>query len=346
MKAGSANSSAEPVKCVVWDLDNTIWDGTLAEDLEVLLRPSTLKQLHTLDRRGIVQSIASRNDPMMATTRLAEAGILDMFVCLQIGWRPKSESIRTISRVLDIGTHAIAFVDDDPYELSEVSAVLPDVRCIRAGTAFVDSTEFVPDVVTADAARRRSLYKDEASRRTAQERSGQTPDEFRRGLGLRLLVRPAALEDLARCAELVNRTHQLNSTGYTFDHKQLAGFVTNEDHLLLVAELSDRFGHYGTIGLVLIEQHALEWTIKLLLLSCRVLSRGITSTLINHVRRLAKARDVQLLAEMIPTERNRAMFVAFTFNGFGIAARSATVTRLVADLGPIPEDDYVTVVPA
>src|SRR4051794_38685076 len=100
------------VKCVVWDLDGTVWDGTLLEGDEVRVRPSVVEAIETLSDRGVLNSIASRNDHDLAKAKLAEAGIEDHFVYPQINWQPKSKSIAEIAERLNIGIDALAFVDD------------------------------------------------------------------------------------------------------------------------------------------------------------------------------------------------------------------------------------------
>jgi methoxymalonate biosynthesis protein len=121
------------VKCLVWDLDNTLWQGTLAEDDQVSLTSSTRELIITLDARGILQSVASKNDHDHAWARLEEFGVAEYFVLPHIGWAAKSESVRAIADGLNFDYRTVAFVDDQPTERAEVSFHLPDVRCYPAG---------------------------------------------------------------------------------------------------------------------------------------------------------------------------------------------------------------------
>lgn len=122
---------AEKVKCVVWDLDNTLWNGTLIEtdnpeDLKI--RPGVLEIIHELDQRGIIQSIASKNDMDVAWPVVEKLGIAEYFLYPQIHWNAKSDSIRQIAKALNIGIDTFAFIDDSNFERMQVQSALPQVR--------------------------------------------------------------------------------------------------------------------------------------------------------------------------------------------------------------------------
>lgn len=115
------------IKCVVWDLDGTIWSGVLLEDDSVELRDSIKGIISELDQRGILQSIASRNKEDMVLNKLKEFQLDQFFLYPQIGWDNKSDSIKEIAMCLNIGTNSIAFVDDQTFELEEVNYNFPEV---------------------------------------------------------------------------------------------------------------------------------------------------------------------------------------------------------------------------
>src|SRR5262245_60645516 len=119
---GGGSDGGGPVKCVVWDLDDTLWSGVLLEDREVRPRPDALR---ALDARGIRQSVASRNDPAVALGKLRELGVLEYFLHPQIHWDAKSSSVRAISEALNLGLDSLVFVDDQPFERDEVRSALP-----------------------------------------------------------------------------------------------------------------------------------------------------------------------------------------------------------------------------
>src|SRR5438477_200003 len=118
-------ATSKSVKCLVWDLDNTLWNGVLAEDAEVVVPDEHKTILKNLDERGILQSIASRNDLERVSEILEANGIASYFLYPQVNWGSKCESIKRIAQSLNIGIDAIAFVDDDAFERGEVAFELP-----------------------------------------------------------------------------------------------------------------------------------------------------------------------------------------------------------------------------
>ena len=335
------------IKCVVWDLDGTLWDGTLLEDATVSVKPDIIKAIRELSERGILHSIASRNDEDLAMERLVEAGVADHFVYPQIGWHAKSVSIAEIARLFNFSRDALAFVDDQPFELDEVRYSHPDVMCVAAAdvvAAVEQWPEFRPRFVTDESRTRRLLYRSE-ERRTRDEAVFEgTPEEFLGTLNMSLTVGPASATDLKRAEELTIRTNQLNSTGRTYSFAELDHLRRDPEHLLLVASLEDRYGPYGTIGLALIARDPDYWTLRLLLVSCRVMSRGIGNILLHHVMRLARAAGAQAMrADFVDTGRNRAMYVAYRFAGFSEIARNGDEVLFESDLSDTYEPPpYVT----
>ncbi len=309
---------ARKIKCVVWDLDHTIWDGTLLEDKTITLRPGVREAIETLDARGILHSISSRNDYDLAMARLREFGLADYFLFPQINWNPKSAAVQTIAERLNIGIDTLAFVDDQPFERAEVSQALPTVLCLDAAEAATlpERPEMQPVFVTEDSRNRRQMYRADIQRQSAEEQFQGVKEEFLASLDMRFHISRATENDLQRAEELTVRTHQLNSTGYTYSYEELKGFIRSDTHLLLIASLDDRFGTYGKIGLALLETQSQLWTIKLLLMSCRVISRGLGTVMLNFIMAQARRRQAVLRAELVPTERNRMMHVTYKFAGF------------------------------
>ncbi len=306
------------VKCVVWDLDNTIWRGTLLEDAEVTVREGVAEAVALLDSRGILQSVASRNDAKLALTRLREAGLGDYFLVPQIGWGAKSRSVARIAELLGIGLDTVLLVDDDAFERAEVRRAWPQARTVDAAQpgALPGRADLNPAVVTREAGRRRLMYLAQQRRTEVEESFTGPPEEFLASLGLRLVLRRAEPGDLARAEELTVRTNQLNATGRTYSAAELDAFRDSPGYRLLVATLSDRFGDYGTIGLMLLETRERAWTLRLLLISCRVLSRGVGAILLGALVARAKEEGVRLLGEFVPTRSNRPMLITYRFTGF------------------------------
>jgi len=334
------------IKCVVWDLDNTLWNGRLAEE-QVSLRPEAPQVLQTLDNRGIVHSIASRNDIAIAIGQLRSFGIEDYFLVPQIHWGSKSTSLQAIADNLNIGLDAIAFVDDDPFEREEVGHVHPEILLLDATkplTELLALPSMTPRFVTEDSRRRRFSYREDFARR-AEETAFDGPSEaFLATLDMHLTIAPAKKGDLERIEELTERAHQLNATGCTYSYQELEHLYRSPNHLLLVADLKDRFGGYGRIGIALIEHTANCWVLKLLIVSCRVMSRGTGSLLLRDVMCRARTAGARLKAEFRDTGRNRIMNVTYRLMGFRPIASVGDLTTFEHDLNQVPSvPDYVRI---
>ncbi|MFJ6728041.1 HAD-IIIC family phosphatase [Streptomyces sp. NPDC091281] len=311
-------NTAPLVKCLVWDLDNTLWRGTLLEDGEVTLPDAVREAVVALDSRGILQSVASKNDHETAWARLEKLGVAEYFVLPEIGWGPKSAAVRRIADTLGFALTTIAFVDDQPAERAEVAFHLPEVRCYEAEAAVTlpARPEFTPPVRTVDSGRRRQMYQ-AGFRRDAARAEASGPDEdFLRSLRLDMRIGHATEEDLSRVEELTLRTSQMNATGVHYSDADLRGLLTDPGHAVLVVTLTDRFGPHGAVGVLLLERRPDVWHLKLLATSCRVVSFGAGATILNWLIDEAARAGTHLMADFRPTERNRMMEIAYRFAGF------------------------------
>lgn len=311
-------SEQKTIKCLVWDLDNTLWDGTLLEDGQVALRPGVADVIRELDRRGILLSVASKNEPDDALAVLKRVGLDEYFLVPQIGWNSKAESVAHIAKLLNLGLDAFAFIDDQPFEREEVRFHHPEVRAYDAADylKLTGLPEFTPRFITADSHLRRSMYQDDLKRQEQEAQYGKDSETFLASLDMKLTLAPVKEGDLERVEELTLRTNQLNSTGATFSYEELRGFIASPQHLFLIAELTDKFGSYGKIGLALAEKSATALQIKILLMSCRVMTRGIGSALLVHLANAARAEGLGLTADFVSTGRNRIMYVTYKLMGF------------------------------
>jgi FkbH-like protein len=328
----------QQIKCVVWDLDNTLWKGTLIEDTHVTVDPAAVQLIKTLDERGILQSVASKNDADLAMNKLHELGLAEYFLYPQIHWDSKSVSIQSIAKEINIGIDSIAFIDDQAYEREEVTFHHPLVMTIDAADlhTVADIPQMIPRFVTDDSRIRRQMYQSDIKRKEVEDSYAGAQDEFLATLNMELTITRAQPEDLRRAEELTQRTNQLNTTAYTYDYDELEFFSKSPNHILLVAGLTDKYGTYGKIGLVLIEKTADAWVIKLLLMSCRVMSRGVGTVLITYIRNMAAQNGARLLAEFVSNDRNRMMYMTYKFNQFKEVEKKESWSLLENDLNSIP----------
>ncbi|HEU5378237.1 MAG TPA: hypothetical protein VFV38_22675, partial [Ktedonobacteraceae bacterium] len=302
--------------------------------------------IKTLDSRGILHSIASKNDYATAMNKLEQLGVSEYFLYPQINWDVKSSSVRTIAAALNIGLDTLAFIDDQPFEREEVAFSLPQVLCLDS--ACIDEIPGLPEMsprfITGASQMRRQMYRSDIERNRAEEEFIGSNEQFLATLQMVFTINQAREEDLQRAEELTVRTHQLNTTGRTYSYEELDQFRQSPDHKLLVADLRDKYGTYGKIGLALIDCSERIWTIRLLLMSCRVMSRGVGTILMNYIMRLAQEAHVRLQADFVSNERNRVMYVTYKFGGFKEIQRDGDSILFEADLNHIQAlPEYVTV---
>ncbi|WSQ10706.1 HAD-IIIC family phosphatase [Streptomyces sp. NBC_01231] len=322
------------VKCLVWDLDNTLWQGTVLEDGRVTLDPRVRDVVVALDERGILQAVASKNDHDLAWKWLEELGIAEYFILPEIGWHPKSQSIRRIADKLNFADAVMAFIDDQPAERAEVTHHLPEVRCYDAVRVLdlLDLPEFNPPTVTDESKQRRLIYQSGFEREAARGEFEGPDEDFLRTLDLELVVHRASETDLARVEELTLRTSQMNATGVHYSDEVLRDLLADSRHDVLVASMKDRFGSHGSIGIILLERRPSVWRLKLLATSCRVVSFGAGSVLLRWLMSQAALAGAHLAGDFRRTERNRMMEVAYRFAGLTDQA-CACLAELPLDRG-------------
>lgn len=323
------------IKCVVWDLDNTIWDGVLLEDKEVTLKENIFEAIKELDRRGILQSISSKNNEKDAMAKLEEQGISEYFIYPQINWQPKSESISEIAKLINIGLDAVALLDDQQFEREEVNFNYPEVLCIDPADGIENilaRPELNPKYITSDSKNRRLLYQTDIVRNHIETEFKGPKEEFLMSLGLKMTVSKAVEEDLQRAEELTVRTHQMNSTGYTFSYEELKEFIESEEYEVLMVQLDDKYGTYGKIGLILIRKYEKSWDLYLLLMSCRVMSRGVGAAMLNYIINLARKNNTKLYAKFVSSDKNRIMYITYKFAGFAEIKNENGLITMEADM--------------
>jgi len=256
----------------------------LAEGDEVIVSQEAVRLLRQLDERGILLSIASKNEREAASAKLRELGLEEYFLYPQMHWGHKSQSIRTIAERLNIGIDSLAFVDDNPFELDEVARTCPEVLCLNAEvlSSLSDDPRFQGNG-TREASSRRQLYRDAAKRETAQESFGQDYLGFLSSCEVRLDISPFEPHDAERVAELVQRTNQLNFSGHKHTRSELQDILSNPLLEKFVLKSQDRYGSYGTVGFCIVERAPSAILIRDLMLSCRVQGKLLEKAFFHHL---------------------------------------------------------------
>ena len=276
---------AQKVKCVVWDLDNTLWDGTLieTENPETLqLKPDVRKTIQQLDERGIIQSVASKNDFDMAWTVVEKMGLADYFIYPQIHWNAKSGSMEQIAKNLNIGIDALALVDDSVFEREQVKSVWKQVRTYDAVevSELLSKPEF--DVmVTEESKNRRQMYKAEEKRNQLQLSDNSDTIDFLKKCNLRIeIFKPETEDEKLRAYELVVRTNQLNMSGMKYTQEEFDEVLAKKNHTNFAFSCEDDFGAYGIVGFGQYKVEEGRMIFTEFAMSCRVAGKYVESALL------------------------------------------------------------------
>jgi FkbH-like protein len=327
------------IKCIVWDLDETLWRGTLLEGDKPILRPKINSVLQELENRGILNSIASRNEGGTTLSTLQQLNIDHYFVAPQINFNPKPDNLALIAKELNIDISSLAFIDDSPFERQGVRYAFPEVLVLEAEAYLniLDMPEFNPKLQTIESRQRTAFYQKDEERKQAGKKFKGTRLEFLKSCKIELTLRPAQSFDIPRIVELSERTNQFNSTGLDYSTEQINAIIERPDVYLVVAEMKDKFGTYGNIGVMILKIEKQICIVENLMISCRSAGRGVSAAMMILAIQIAKSRSADfLLTNYHENERNRQLGIFYAMMGFTVDSEA----RLVYDLSQqgIPEN--------
>lgn len=287
-----------PIKLILWDLDDTLWRGTLADGDAVALFEQRAEMIRAFNARGVVSSICSKNDFEAARVKLEAFGLWDEFVFPHIAFTPKAEAIRGIIADMQLRAPNVLFIDDNPHNLAEVRHLLPEIQTLDATAP--DADEQLAGLLALQTGTRSRVAEYrilEAKKRDRTAVAGQSNEEFLRASGL-CACAPFIMDNLEfvpRIAELINRANQLNYTQSRVDPAQLEADiidVTNHDSWSIFAW--DKYGRYGLVGFVMwhrIEQRMVHFTF-----SCRAMHMGLEEYALGKIRAIWGEADFSAFA--------------------------------------------------
>ena len=320
----TAEKPAAKVKCVVWDLDNTLWDGTLIESEPELLqlRPGVKELIQALDERGFLQSIASKNDYDAAWPVVERLGLAEYFLYPQIHWNAKSASIQQIAKDLNIGVDTFALLDDSVFEREQVRSALPQVRCydIPELATLLERPEFSV-LVTEESRQRRQMYRAEAKRRSVMAEDHDDTISFLKKCHLQAEVfEPKTEKELLRCYELLTRTNQLNMSGVKYSREEFDQALLREGYQAFAFSCGDDFGDYGIVGFGQYTKQQDKLVLKEFAMSCRVAGKFVESALFASL--LEREHCLQGEMCLIKTKKNVLLRNTLAQIGFVVETES------------------------
>ena len=341
-------------KCLVVDLDNTLWGGVLGEDGVDGIALDTVhpgvayrdfqRLLIALHDRGVLLAIASKNNPADVEEAFARHPhmqlTLDHFAAREIGWMPKSASLEAIAARLGIGLEHIVFVDDNPVELAEVARALPMVETVRfpeAAETFARALlaeGWFDDVrFSAEDRDRARLYRQRAQAETLRDTAAGGLEGFLISLDMEIAVEPTGSATLARTAQLTQKTNQLNLTTRRYTEADVAARIADPAWEVLTARVRDRFGDNGLIGVMMAQAGSDALDIDSFLLSCRVIGRGVETAMLAALCDAAAARGLaRLTATLIPTPKNMPARAILPDHGFVSTGTAGDASHWALDL--------------
>lgn len=313
-------------KCIVLDLDNTLWGGVVGEDgmdgIKLSLDPAGAsfvafqRALLDLHDRGIILALNSRNNlkEALKVIRTHPNMVLKEknFAAIRINWKDKSDNIRELAKELNIGTDSMVFIDDDPVNRALVRATLPEVEVPELpvdpsnyAKFLISLPYFALTAITDEDRMRGNLYVTERLRKEA-EKNFRSRKKFLKDLGLEFHIFTDEPSTVARLAQMTEKTNQFNFNKQPMSEKKILNLIKNPKYKVFYGRLIDRFGDYGITNFAVAEDKGSLWNISHFLMSCRVIGRDVEKAFISSIARSAKVSKIKKISTtFIQTDKNK-----------------------------------------
>lgn len=313
-------------KCIVLDLDNTLWGGVIGEDGIDGISLSNIKegsqyylfqkQLKRLKELGVLLAICSKNNPDDAIEVMKKHPSMVLkeedFVSMKINWKTKVENISELAQELNIGLDSILFLDDSKFERESVKNQLPEVIVPE----FPEDTTKLPNwftniqkeyfmfiLVTEEDTRKTEMYRSQMKREYLKKTTPKL-DEYLKSLQMKQRIWFVTEKDIPRAAQLTQKTNQFNLTTRRYTEFDIRRMVESDDYIVLMSSMRDKFGDNGKIALMIIEK-ADKVKIDTFLMSCRVMGRYIENQFVDYVENMLSEMGIEEIeAEYIPTKKS------------------------------------------
>ncbi len=352
-------------KALVLDLDNTLWGGVIGDDGVggITLGPGSpageafadwQDYLRALRARGIVLAVCSKNDPEIAATgfthpatRLAR----EDFAAFECSWDNKADGLKRIAQALNLGLDSLIFLDDNPAECDLVAGALPEVAVVPLGDdpgRFIEKLDaarwlYLESYTAEDLARAEAYAAREAA--AAEARGATDLGSYLDGLAMRGRIWRPEEGDIARVAQLEQKTNQFNLTTRRFSEAEIRAFLADDDAIVLAFHLRDKFGDHGLVSTLIARPEADGETLHIAswLMSCRVFSRTAEGFILRHLLALARARGfTHLTGEYRPTAKNGVVADLYPRLGFTPRAAAGEAGAALLWERPVDAGDAIT----
>ena len=314
-------------KCIVLDLDNTLWGDIVGEDgfNGIKLGPNPpgnafvefQHHLLSLNHRGIILAINSKNnlDDALEVIRKHPYMVLreENFASIRINWSDKVSNMKEIAEELNIGLDSMAYFDDDPLNREYMNLNLPDVLTVdlpQDPALYTQTLQNLNDFnvlkVTDEDMKRGEMYLQEKKRRDFEKTSTNLED-FLKKLDIKLTIKKADQFTIPRISQLTLKTNQFNLTTKRYQEEEIRRFSQDNNVIVGCTQVEDKFGNNGITGVFIVKKdNQKEWTIDTFLLSCRVMGREVEKGILAHIINKARENKVEKIkAQFIPTKKNK-----------------------------------------
>ena len=313
-------------KCIVLDLDNTLWGGIVGEDgfdgieLDQTSNGKAFvefqKQLLSLWQQGIILAINSKNnfDDAMKVIREHPDMILreKHFASIQINWDDKAQNIKQIAEEINIGLNSIVFFDDDKLNQERIKQEFPEVLTVdmpndpsQYSSILTNLNDFNVLQRTEEDTKRGVMYAQQRQRKQF-ENTVSNLDQFLKQMDIKVKIKQSNGFLIPRISQLTLKTNQFNLTTRRYQEEEIRKFSKDENFEVGCAQVLDKFGDNGITGAYIVKKNETNWILDTFLLSCRVMGRGVEDAMLSHILKDAKNNGIEeFKAEFIPTLKNK-----------------------------------------
>jgi len=314
-------------KCIVLDLDNTLWGGIVGEDgfNKIKLGPQPpgntyiefQKYLLSLHERGIILAVNSKNNLEDAIQVIKKHPNMILrekhFGCLKINWNDKATNLKEIAQELNIGLDSMVFIDDDQVNRDFVRETLPEVLTIELPkdpslyvSTLTELNDFHVIKITEEDKQRGKMYTEQRMR-VKSEKNSTSFEEYLKQLNIKIHIKKADEFTIPRISQLTLKTNQFNLTTKRYQEEDIKNFSKDKKKIVGCAQIEDKFGDNGITSVFIVKKdNEEEWIIDTFLLSCRVIGRGVEEGILDHIINEAKKNNVKrIIGNFIPTKKNK-----------------------------------------
>lgn len=346
-------------KCIVLDLDNTLWGGVVGEDgfnnIQLDNNPpgnsflEFQKHLLALHQRGMILAVNSHNNPEDAIQVIREHPNMilreEHFACLKVNWSNKVDNLIEIAKEINIGLDSLVFIDDDPVNRELVKKHLPEVLVIdlpKDSSLYVKTLKQLNDFhtlqLTEEDFQKGEMYSQQKQRNDSKEKI-KNLDDFLKSLDTEVTIAKATDFTVPRISQLTMKTNQFNFTTKRYAEADIKKLSQDPDFRIFSVSVKDKFGDNGLTGVLILNMKENKLFIDTFLLSCRIIGRNIENSVLYFIKEFAKENNFSgVIGEYLPTKKNSICSEFYVKNGFEVVGPNLFELK---DFNRIKKIDYI-----